>query len=217
MTRLDSPVLVFGSERQQQQQRDLSACPGQLLYFCIPPTSHQFTTIMFNTRYMHEKDIKEVERLVDNCLFLWRAPNSPLRDAGHRLWGTAVVSGRTRVYERTAAVSEEIRPHISWAWVEYSRLRRAGKFIGLSPVADGRSAATVTAMRYTDLTTPNGTIQVSRYEVHIAVNSLKAYNAWLVRYTDRLRKGEVNDTTRTAEVADKIREFRKVIGKMMGE
>lgn len=172
---------------------------------------------MFNTRYMHEGDIKEVERLVDNCLFLWRAPNSPLRDAGHRLWGTAVVSGRTRVYERTAAVSEEIRPHISWAWVEYSRLRRAGKFIGLSPVADGRSAATVTAMRYTDLTTPNGTIQVSRYEVHIAVNSLKAYNAWLVRYTDRLRKGEVNDTTRTAEVADKIREFRKVIGKMMGE
>ncbi|EJT52670.1 hypothetical protein A1Q1_03124 [Trichosporon asahii var. asahii CBS 2479] len=159
-----------------------------------------------------------IDTLVSNCLFLRRADKSPLRDAGALTWNTAVINGRKRSYQREASLSDENRPHVSWGWVEYARPRRAGKFIGLSHAADGRSAATVTALRYPDASARDGTVQVSRYEVHIALNSLKEYYTWLLNYEYLLQtRTEVRDTRRTAEVRERVIEIQKQVEKMAGK
>lgn len=159
-----------------------------------------------------------MDTLVPNCLFLRRALDSPLRHAGALSWHTAVINGRKRTYEREGSLSEDVRPQVSWAWVEYVRPRRAGKFIGLSHAADGRSAANVTWMRYPDASARDSIVQVSRYEVHIAVNSLKDYHTWLDNYAYLLNsRTEVRDTSRTAEVRQRVIEVQKMVEKVTGE
>lgn len=169
----------------------------------------------YSSQYAYAEP-KAVEAMVSGNLFLRRADKMPLQDAGRLCWHTAAVYGRKREYQREATLAEDRRPHVSWAWAEYTRPRRAGRLVGVPRAADGRSAAVVLAMRYEDAGR-GGTVQVSRYDAQVAAHSLREYNAWLLGYEYLLRKRkEARDPRRTVEVVHQVLEIQKLVERMTG-
>lgn len=144
------------------------------------------------TLFMSDAQLNSLTALVYSNPFLKEDKHSPFREATSR-WLTAKdPSDPSKTYCRHVKLRKLDLPHLTWLWVEYRR-------VWPPFLADGRTAARITTMRYDGES-------LSQWTVGWAVRYLVDYLGWMRRNESilvwRLKRVQAAGTDEAKQIAD---------------